>query len=146
MTRQRFIIEGCNFGSVERPDNAWSYAWFCPVCAKVWATAIIEGKHTFPVVVRCWTHEWTAIDRPGSLLLEAFDPDFDKAIPEGLLLRENQLWIEHDNYFWQHYPSLRPTSDATASSAEPGAIPDSPEDAPYWRDREWEDILPSDVP
>ena len=94
---QHFIIEGKYLGSSERgavyihaqKQTPTSYAFFCPVCAELWARCPTELTPGQPEHFMVWTracrkHYHHAMEAPGSIWME-WDQDFNAAFPEGVL-------------------------------------------------------------
>ena len=76
-------------------------AFFCPVCAEVWALAPIDGKETYPETILCEKHEFSpSRSIPGGLFL-AWDTTWNKDLPLELLAREYlillRLWEAHND-------------------------------------------------
>jgi hypothetical protein len=103
---QHFIIEGKYLGSSEREmiyvhaqkQIPYSYAFFCPVCAALWATCPVEmisGKpEHFQVLTRaCHRHYHHAMEVPGSIFV-GWDKDFNNAIPLEALRWELKQHLE----------------------------------------------------
>ena len=99
---QQFIIGTKYFGTAPRTYEAVhgtvvppsSYAYFCPVCAEVWArcpvTSVASGKVSrFQVLtLTCGKHTNTeALQIPGSLFL-SWDRAYSEAFPEELIRYE----------------------------------------------------------
>ena len=100
MPTQHFYIENRSFGSCERYPltqqklRPISYAFFCPVCAEVWARAVIFGVDFFVLHIPCRKHTYSGIKVPGSLY-PAGDADFLAALPREILLRELLLHLDY---------------------------------------------------
>jgi hypothetical protein len=76
-----------------------SFAWFCPVCGRIWAKAVVEGQRFMVVTQPC---DLEPVDNyyivPGSLWL-TLRPEYTKSLPREVLLREFQLHLAHyDRY------------------------------------------------
>lgn len=100
-----FFVAGQCYPAAPRPleriHEEWqrpcSYAWFCPVCAEIWARCVV-ANHSFMV----WTHVCEAhkdmfapsIIVPGSLLIPLQD-SFNESLPLPLWQREVELHIRH---------------------------------------------------
>ena len=147
--RQHFVIEDTDYGSSPREPEyrdgrTWAplgYAFFCPLCTKLWATAVVSGQRTMVLTALCRNHPWTALETPGSLL-HPFNQAFNAALPDGAVIRENLLWIDNDTYFKQYLASTEQQSSADAADA----AAQCPEDPPHRSDGDREDALPSHLP
>ena len=104
--QQYFIVEGKVLGSAERsmvfvhaqPQCPQSYAFFCPVCAEVWARCPVERREgqTEPFMVwsiPCRKHRTHALAIPGSLMLE-WEPEFVEAFPDEVVKWEFDRHLE----------------------------------------------------
>jgi hypothetical protein len=103
---QHFIVEGKYLGNAMRgrvfiyaePVPPHSYAFFCPVCAEVWARCPVEivatGKHReFTVSTHpCRKHTTHALAFPGSLW--NWDEDFTAAFPDAVIAWEFHQHLE----------------------------------------------------
>ena len=70
-----------------------SYAYFCPVCAEIWARCVLDGAE-FQVWTRgCSKHSLYNGSHPGSLWL-SWDPHFSFSLPREALLRELTLLLQ----------------------------------------------------
>ena len=73
-----------------------SYAWFCPVCAEIWARAVV-ATHRFHVMTHpCEKHlepMSPMLQVSGSLLLP-MEESFNESLPEALVRRELELHIK----------------------------------------------------
>lgn len=103
---QHFIVEGKHLGTAQRglyrvhedlrvPS---SYAFFCPVCAEVWARCPVElpGGTCKPFMVltrACRKHPTTTLGAAGELYLD-WDQDFSNSFPESVWIWEFQRNIE----------------------------------------------------
>lgn len=103
---QHFIVEGKYLGSAERQMTSRhgpvqvppSYAFFCPVCAEVWARCpveVVEGQQEqFMVWTKaCHKHFHHSMEVPGSLYLD-WDKEFTESFPEGVLKAELLLHLD----------------------------------------------------
>lgn len=73
-----------------------SYAWFCPVCADIWARAFVPGEEFQVTVNPCIDHElkyWRTLV-PGSLLL-VFDPEFNLDLSLEAWAREFEVHVRY---------------------------------------------------
>lgn len=106
MPTQHFIIEGKYLGSTERgaryvhgqKQTPTSYAFFCPVCAALWATCpleLTEGKpeHFMVWTVPCRKHYHHAFVVPGSIHL-SWDNEFTESFPRELLKWELERHLD----------------------------------------------------
>ena len=108
---QSFIIEGEFLGTMERPPIFYheiegdpvGEAFWCPVCARIWATLFIPGVDTRVHHVACekhtaedCKHSMGLHDFPGSILFN-WDLDFDELPPWGVLKREFLLYCKRHN-------------------------------------------------
>ena len=70
------------------PHIPYSYAFFCPVCAELWARCPVEVKgdsSKFQVITRgCKKHSQHAYEIGGSLWT-VWDKTFNEAFPDGLM-------------------------------------------------------------
>lgn len=96
MYPQHFIVEGKYLGTAQRKlsivhhevQAPYSYAYFCPHCAELWARCPVEvpsGHAPFQVwSIPCRKHPIDSLRVPGSLFLE-WDKTFNNCLPEGVL-------------------------------------------------------------
>lgn len=79
-------------GQVQEPHG---FAWFCPVCARVWAKATVAGERfmvmTHPCDLEPADNQYTI---PGSIWL-TLRPEFIKSLSHEVLLREFALHLAH---------------------------------------------------
>ena len=100
MPEQTFFIEGRHLGSCQRypltpqKQRPISYAFFCPVCADIWARALIFDTDWFCFHVPCKKHAYAGIKVPGSLY-SAGDVDFLQSLPSEVLTRELLLHLDY---------------------------------------------------
>jgi len=105
MLEQSFFVEGRYLGSCPRPPintsdlmlrQPLSLAWFCPVCAEVWARAVIPGRNFFCYHVACSKHQYDGGGIPGSLWVGlSMEPDMLQAIEGDVLKRELELHLTY---------------------------------------------------
>lgn len=105
---QRFIVEGRYLGEGRRtfdkrgmvPSAPVSYAFFCPVCAEVWARCPVslpdsEKYQPFQVLTancrKCRTNNVFKV--PGELTC-SWDHEFVEAFPQEVLQRELMLLLD----------------------------------------------------
>jgi hypothetical protein len=104
---QHFFVENHYFGSVKRGEVRTheqmtaprSYAYFCPICAEVWARCPVEHVGAAAGTFRCietpcrkhTKHAWAV---PGSLML-LWDKEFSEILPDELVQWEFEC---HLNY------------------------------------------------
>lgn len=103
---QHFIIEGKHLGTAHRskvfvhaelqPPQA--YAYFCPLCAEIWARCPVEGIGADPnwrvLTMYCRKHSHPLWQVSGSILT-VWDEGFVAAFPEEVLRWELQRHFEH---------------------------------------------------
>lgn len=90
---QHFILEGRYCGSAPRQMTSRhgpaqvppSYAFFCPVCAEVWARCPVEVVAGSPEKFMVWTkacrrHYHHSLEVPGSIHLD-WDKEFTESFP-----------------------------------------------------------------
>ena len=100
MPEQFFFIEGRGYTPCQRgprtvtQQRPVSFAFFCPVCAEVWARAGIPDERFFAFHVPCRKHTYDGVKVPGSLYA-CGDVDFLKALPADVLLREFLLHLDY---------------------------------------------------
>ncbi|HWI68101.1 MAG TPA: hypothetical protein VNS88_06950 [Nitrospiraceae bacterium] len=79
-----------------RMQEPYSFAWFCPVCAKVWAKATVQGQPYMVFTVPCDLE--TTVDNyfvvPGSIWLGLW-PEFLQSLSHEVLEREFSLHLAH---------------------------------------------------
>lgn len=112
--KRHFFRRGQYLGSTEVgnrvPDfingEMIGYAYFCPICAEVWAMALVEGKGTFPAAHFCERHTvgdrcgFTAIghvsewDVPGSMFIPGRD-DYNSTFPPAVWEQEVIIHLAH---------------------------------------------------
>jgi len=112
---QSIFIRGqcypCALRPLTRVHEQWqkprSYAWFCPVCAEVWARCMV-ASHDFMVWTHvCEEHEdafspaWTI---PGSILIP-MQTAFNESLPLSLWQREVELHLRHYEKYHQEIES-----------------------------------------
>lgn len=103
---QHFIIRGKYLGNAQRQMTSrhspaqvpTSYAFFCPVCAEVWARCPVEVVEGAPEHFMVWTkacskHFVHRMEVPGSIYLD-WDKDFTESFPEGVLREELLLHLD----------------------------------------------------
>ena len=104
---QHFIVEGKYLGTAERqmlfvhaqPQRPVSYAFFCPVCAEVWARCPVERADGTTENFMVWTqacrkHTFHRLAVPGSLTL-SWEPDFTAAFPDELVRWEFDRHLDY---------------------------------------------------
>ncbi len=113
MLTQHFMIDGVYMGSMERLPVPYheldgppvGEAFWCPICATVWAVAYIEGTDTCVHHVVCEKHSYTELrgqghmglyDYPGSVLFN-WDLGFKGLPPRDVLKREFLLYCKRHN-------------------------------------------------
>lgn len=102
MPDQHFFVEGRSLGSCPRypihqhghPDKPQSFAFFCPVCAEVWARAVIFDTKFRVFTVPCRKHTHDGWRVPGSLWLP-LELDFIAAFSGEVLKREFLLHLDY---------------------------------------------------
>ena len=100
MPEQHFFIGGRSLGLCQRypltaaGQRPISYACFCPVCAEVWARAVIFNEKFFVFHIPCKKHAYDGISVPGSLW-PVGDADFLNALPREVLVRELLLHLDY---------------------------------------------------
>jgi len=107
---QHYFVRNEYFGSVERTKISvrtqiappHGKAFFCPICAELWAVCPVDGQATQAITRFCERHKagdsvggWSSghvsrYDFPGSLWLE-WEPEWNQALPLALLERELML-------------------------------------------------------
>lgn len=109
---QHFILEGRYLGSALRSTSfsrrdscggvyervPLSYAFFCPVCAEVWARCPVElpngtQRQFFALTLACRKHEVSAWQVPGALQCGS-DEDFFAAFPDEVVKWEFERHLE----------------------------------------------------
>ena len=103
--QQHFLIEGKHYGTALRgsvtvhaelqpPD---SLAYFCPVCAEVWARCPVEtGRGTIPfhvLTMPCRHHPTHGLAVPGSLWIN-WDGAYTDHFPENVVRWELERHLE----------------------------------------------------
>ena len=99
---QHFIIEGDFLGSSPREPQLihgiymkpFSYAYFCPVCAEIWARCPIEDRPFTVWTLPCRGHTTGHYQVPGSLTL-SWDNDFNLAFPPRVVEWECDRHLEY---------------------------------------------------
>lgn len=103
---QHFIIEGKHLGTALRSkaivhaqmEIPYSYAYFCPCCAEVWARCPVEcpeGHSPFQVwEVPCKKHFTDNLRIPGSLWL-SWDKTYNDSFPEGMVKWELDRCLDY---------------------------------------------------
>jgi hypothetical protein len=79
-------------GQIQEP---YSFAWFCPVCARVWAKATVAGQRFMVFTVPCdleLVDNWLVV--PGSIWLGLW-PEYLKSLSHEVLVREFSLHLAH---------------------------------------------------
>ena len=106
MYTQSFFVEGQYLGAaLRKPVHLHgevqpppSYAFFCPVCAEVWARAPVTlGPHTQEFMVwrlACRKHGRSRLTVAGSLFLP-WDKSFNEALPDGAWFWELERHLDH---------------------------------------------------
>lgn len=110
MRTRHYIIEGKHLGTSLIPPHfvhnqrveAYGLAFFCPICARLWATCPVEGEPTSVISCPCerhavgdrlgsWSHGYVdPWQTPGSIFL-SYDREWNDCLPKGVLLRELTL-------------------------------------------------------
>lgn len=103
---QQVIVEGRYLGEARRTlvnhhgamEAPYSYAFFCPVCADVWARCPVDfaGRTREWTVwsVACRKHPRRSSEVPGSLLL-TWDKSFNDSLPHDALAWELERQLDH---------------------------------------------------
>jgi hypothetical protein len=100
MLTQHFYIENRSLGSCQRypltnrGTRPISYAFFCPVCAEVWARAVIFDTQFFCFHKPCRKHHVDAGGIPGSLWMP-MEPEFTSSLDGEVLKREFLLHLDY---------------------------------------------------
>ena len=71
-----------------QPSLPFGKAFFCPHCAEIWASAIVENRDTYVEHIPCDSHPATPSSPPPGSLWLSWDRNWNAALPQQLLERE----------------------------------------------------------
>lgn len=106
----QIFIEGKHYGQMDLPaefrsgkfEDKSGIAFFCPVCARIWAVVYAEGHESYPYSIGCEQHPRFAAMPAGSIMLP-WDRAWNAKLPRAVIQRELLIHIKHYERYKDSY-------------------------------------------